>query len=72
MVLVANFCVEPPKTLAVIIKFAVPVLGKKQAKNSMAKLSDAAILVIGRSTKMDKKYQRESFKGTVLCKAWNC
>ncbi len=59
MVLVANFCVEPPKTLAVIIKFAAPVLGKKQAKNSMANVSDAAMLVIGRSTKMDLKYERE-------------
>ncbi len=55
MVLVANFCVEPPETLAVIMKFSAPVLGKKQAKNSRAKVSDAAMLVSGWSTKMDIK-----------------
>ncbi len=59
MVLEANSCVEPPETLAIIIKFSAPVLGKKQAKNSMANVSDAAILVIGVSAEMDIRYKRE-------------
>ncbi len=59
MVLVVKFCVEPPETRAVIMKSSAFVLGKKQAKNSRAKFSDAAMLVIGRSAKMDIRYKRQ-------------
>ncbi len=54
-----KFLCRGPETLAVIVKFSDLVLGKKQAKNNMANVSDAVMLLSGRSAKMDIKYERE-------------